>query len=57
MHFPFCSIEIDSVANLASLFRQRTFHYVSCRAFHDESGRKHIFYLADLLPVLIPTYM
>ena len=54
MHFPFCSIEI----NLASLFRQQTFHYVSCRAFLRAVGRNRIFlYLVDLLPVLIPTDM
>ena len=58
MHFPFCPIEIDSFANIASLFRQRNFHYISCRAFHDDSREEtHFFYLVDLLPVLIPTCM
>ena len=56
MHFPFCSTEIDCY--LASLFRQRTFHYVSCRAFLEGSREEtYFFYLVDLLPVLIPTYM
>ena len=45
MHFPLCSIEIDLFANLASLFRQGTFHYVSCRAFHDDSWEETIFFI------------
>ena len=41
MHFPFCCIEI---AGLESLFRQRTFHYVSCRVFLEDS-REETFFL------------
>ena len=42
---------------IASLFRQRTFHYVSCRAFLKASREEtYFFYLVDLLPVLIPIY-
>ena len=52
----FC--QLKWIANLASLFRQRTFHYVSCRAFLERSREeKYFFYFVDLLPVLIPTYM
>ena len=50
---PFCS-----VANLASLFQQRIFPHVSCKAFLECSRENtYFFYLVDLLPVLIPTYM
>ena len=55
MHFPLFSIE--KIGNLASLFRQRTPHNISCTAFFRAVGRKGIFYLVDLLPVLIPTYI
>ena len=50
---------LKQTANLSTLFRQRTFHYVSdlVRLFLRAIGRKHTFHLVDLLPVLIPTYM
>ena len=54
--FPF--VLLKQIANLVTLFRQRTFHYVSCRAFLEGSKEeKYFFYLVSLLPVLIPTYM
>ena len=57
MHFPFCSIEIlDSFADLASLFRQRTFHYVSRRAFHDDSREEAHFFIW-LIFACINTYL
>ena len=42
------------MANLAILFRH---HYGSCRAFLGESREETYFLLADLLPVLMPTYI
>ena len=39
------------------MFRQGTFHYISCRAFLEGSREEtYFFYLVDLLPVLISTY-
>ena len=54
--FPF--VLLKKTANLATLFRQQTFHYITCRAFLEDSREEtYFFYLVDLLPVLIPTYM
>ena len=53
--FPF--VLLKWIANLASLFRQRTLHYISCRTSYEGSREEtYSFYLVDLLPVSIPTY-
>ena len=55
MYFPFCSIEIDCESRISvstANFSLR-FFWLFVRAV----GRKRVFYLVDLLPVSIPTYM
>ena len=52
----FC--QLRKIANLASLFRQRTFIAFLVRLFLRGKRRTRIlFYLIDLWPVSIPTYM
>ena len=55
MQFPF--VLLKYIADLKTLFRQRTFHHVLCRAFLEGSREEtYFFYLVGLLPVLIPIY-
>ena len=54
MHFLFCSIEIDCY--LATLFRQRTFHFVFVGLFLRAVGRESIFLFGRFI-ACINTYL